>query len=104
MDFGDIGSSWPLIVAVVVLLLLQIILRRRRGPETNNVGIVQNLISEMRLNLRLAEVFNHGKPGKKFLNTGWKLYGSKLDFLCLNGAFFMGCWKYDSKIYENKVH
>jgi hypothetical protein len=81
MDFGDISDNLPIIISIVVLILLQFFLRRKRSPETNQIGIIQNFISEVRLNLRLADIFNHSKAGKKFMDTSWHLYGSKLDFL-----------------------
>ena len=81
MDFGDISDNLPIIISIIVLILLQFFLRRRRSPEINNIGIVQNMISEVRLNLRLADIFSHSKPGKKFMDTSWRLYGSKLDFM-----------------------
>ncbi len=81
MDFGDITDNLPVIISIIVLILLQFFLRRRRSPETNQIGIVQNLINEVRLNNRLADVFNPSKAGKKFMDTSWRLYGNKLDFL-----------------------
>ena len=63
------------------MILLQFFLRRRRSPETNQISIVQNLINEVRLNNRLADIFNPSKAGKKFMDTSWRLYGNKLDFL-----------------------
>ena len=81
MDFGDITDNIPVIISIVVLILLQFFLRRKRSPVTNQVGIIQNLINEIRLNNRLADVFNPGKAGKKFMDTSWRLYGNKLDFL-----------------------
>ena len=81
MDFGDISGNLPIIISIIVLILLQFFLRRRRSPETNQVGIIQNLINEVRLNNRLADIFDPSKAGKKFMDTSWRLYGNKLDFL-----------------------
>ena len=81
MDFGDISDNIPVIVSIVVLILLQFFLRRKRSPETDHIGIVQNLINEVRLNTRLADIFNPSRAGKKFMDTSWRLYSNKLDFL-----------------------
>ncbi|MFC2070592.1 hypothetical protein ACFLTB_05435 [Chloroflexota bacterium] len=81
MDFGDIGDNIPVIISIVVLIALQFFMRRRRSPDADNPGIVQGLLSEVRLNLRLTDIFSYSKPGRKFMATSWKLYGDKLDFL-----------------------
>ncbi|MFC1901266.1 hypothetical protein ACFLYN_06725 [Chloroflexota bacterium] len=81
MDFGGITDNLPVIISIVVIIILQFFMRRKRSPDANNLSIVQGLLSEARLNLRLTDIFSYGKPGKKFLTTSWKLYGSKLSFL-----------------------
>jgi len=81
MDFGDFSDNIPVIITIVVLIVMQFFLRRKRSPAMSNLGIVQGLLSETRLNLRLAEVFSYSRPGKKFMTTTWKLYQNKLEFM-----------------------
>ncbi len=81
MDFGDIGENIPVIATIIGLILLQLFLRRRRKPETTQQGIVENLLSEVRLNLRLAEVISSGQQIKRFMTTSWRINNNKLDFL-----------------------
>ena len=88
MDFGDISENLPIIISIIVLIILQFFLRRRRAPAATNLGIVQGLLSEVRLNIRLTEIFTYDKPGRKFMTTSWQMYKNKLDFLeqTLQGA------------------
>ena len=81
MDFGDIGENIPVIATIIGLILLQFFLRRRRKPETTYPEIIQNLLSEVRLNLRLAEAFSYRKQTRKFITTSWQLNKNNLDFL-----------------------
>jgi hypothetical protein len=81
MDFGDIQENLPVIITIIVLIVLQFVIRRRRSPETTQIGIVQNLISEININLRLAEVLISGEPIKRLITTNWQINKSKLDFL-----------------------
>ncbi len=80
MDFRDPGNI--LFIAIIVgLLLLQFFLRRRRSPQATQQQIVQNLLPEVRFNLRLAEVLTLDWQAKKFMTTNWKINKNKLDFL-----------------------
>ena len=81
MDFGDITENIPIIAMIVGLILLQIFLRRRRSPDQSNRYIVEGLMSEIRVNLRLAEVLSEGEQIKRFITTSWKINRNKLDFL-----------------------
>jgi hypothetical protein len=81
MDFGNAGDFLPVIISIVVILLLQFFLRRRRSPNADNISIIQGILSEARLNLRLIDIFSYSKIGRKFMTTSWKLYGNKLSFL-----------------------
>ena len=81
MDFGNTSDFLPVIISIVAVLLLQYFLRRKRSPNANNISIVQGILSEARLNLRLIDIFSYSKVGRKFMTTSWKLYGSKLNFL-----------------------
>jgi hypothetical protein len=80
MDFGNFSDNLPLIITVLALVAFQFLFRKKR-PAANNASIVQNLLSEISLDIRLTEYFTYDKPGKKFMDTSWKLYQSKLDFL-----------------------
>jgi hypothetical protein len=81
MDLGDFSDNLPIIISIIVLIALQFIMRRRRPPDADNISIVQNILSETSLNLRMVDIFSYSKPGRGFMITSWKLYGSKLDFL-----------------------
>ena len=81
MDFGDTGDFLPIIISIIAVFALQFFLRRRRSPNADNISMVQAILSEARLNLRLTDIFSYSKPGRKFLTTSWKLYGNKLSFL-----------------------
>jgi len=81
MDFGDIGGNIPIIVTIIGLILLQFFLRRKRTLETTPREIAQSLLSEVRLNLRLVEVFTFHWRAKKFITATWQRSKNKLDFL-----------------------
>ncbi len=81
MDFGNTGDFLPVIISIIAVLLIQFFLRRRRSPNADNVSMIQAILSEARLNLRLIDIFSYSKPGRKFMTTSWKLYGNKLSFL-----------------------
>ncbi|MEK7354740.1 MAG: hypothetical protein AABZ77_09570 [Chloroflexota bacterium] len=95
MDFKDIGANLPFIIGAIALVVLQFILRKRRPPEANQQDIVQNLLAEVRLDFRLAEVFSFQYQAKRFMTTTWQLNKNKLDFLDpklqenVNDAFMM---------------
>lgn len=81
MNWDSFLDNLPLIATVVGILILQFIIRRRRSPGTSEVQIVQGLLSDIRVNLRLVEVLNDGEQIKAFRNTSWKIYGQKIEFL-----------------------
>jgi len=81
MDFEDLGANLPFIVAVIFLIIFQFVMKRRRTPEASHQEIAQNLLSEIRLNIRLADVFSYEKKNKKFMTTTWELNKENLDFL-----------------------
>jgi len=81
VDFGDISSNLPFIIAVVVLILFQFFIKRKRSPAASNTEIVQNFLSEIRFNIRLIERFTFNQGNKKFFTTTWKINKEKLDFL-----------------------
>ncbi len=95
MDFKDIGANLPFIIGAIALVAIQYFLRKRRGPEANQQEIVQNLLGEVRLDIRLAEIFSFQYQAKQFLTTTWQLNKNKLDFLdprlqeSVNNAFEM---------------
>ena len=81
MDFGDIGENIPLIVTIIGLILFQFFFRRKRTPEATPREITQNLLAEVRRNLRIAEAFTFHWQTRKFVVTSWQRNKSKLDFL-----------------------
>ncbi len=95
MDWGNIQENLPIIIAAIVLLLLQFVIRRRRSPESKQIEIIQNLMSEININLRLAEVLISGEQIKRLLATSWRINKNKLEFLDtavqanLNDAFMI---------------
>lgn len=81
MDFGNISENIPLIVSVIGLIIFQFIMRRRRPQETTHAQIAQNLLAEVKLNIRLTEVYTFDWRAKKFITAAWQRNRSKLDFL-----------------------
>ncbi len=82
MDFfKNIGPNLPFILVAIALVVFQYIMRKRRGPEANQQDIVQNLVAEVRLDIRLAEIFTFDYRAKQFMTTTWQLNKAKLDFL-----------------------
>ncbi len=95
MDFGNISENLPIIVLVIGFILLQFFLRQRRKPEIAQQEIVQNLLSEVRLDRALVEIFSLRQKPKRFETVRWQMSKTKLDFLdqalqvALTGAFTM---------------
>ena len=81
MDFGNISENIPIIVMIVGLILLQFFLKRKRKPEVTQQGIVQRLLSEVKLNQAVVELFGLRQKPKKFEMVSWQMNKSKLDFL-----------------------
>jgi len=81
MDFGDLSSNLPFLIAIVVLVIFQFVVRRKRPAAASNAEIVQNFLSEIRLNIRLIDRFSFNQGNKKFFTTTWQMSKDKLDFL-----------------------
>jgi len=81
MDFGDLSDNLPVIGTIIGLILLQFFLRRRRSPEASEQQTVQNLLSEVRVNLRLVDVLLDGEQIKRFIVTHWSMSKNKIGFL-----------------------
>ena len=82
MDFfKNISENLPLIIGAIALVAIQYFIKRRRGPEANHPALVQDLLAEVRLNSRIAEVFTFQIQAKRFITTTWKLNKNKLGFL-----------------------
>jgi len=81
MDFGDIADNLPIIITVVLLIFFQFFFRRRRQQETTEPDIVQSLLSEVRLNLAIADIYTMHWRTKRFETTSWQRNLTKLDFL-----------------------
>ncbi|MDP3879886.1 MAG: hypothetical protein Q8Q07_06250 [Dehalococcoidales bacterium] len=81
MDFGNIGENAPIILLVIALIFLQIFLRRGLRPRMVPQDIVHGLLSEVRLNLAMAESFNARTKLKKFETVNWQRHQGRVDFL-----------------------
>ncbi|MFC1949436.1 hypothetical protein ACFLW0_04630 [Chloroflexota bacterium] len=81
MDFGDIAENIPLIVTVVLLIVFQFIMRKKHPKVPASQNIAQELLHEVKLNLRLVEVFTVHHRAKKFINATWNRVKDKLDFM-----------------------
>ncbi len=80
MDFGTIWENAPLIGVIIVFVLLQFFLRKPK-PAAKQQEIVEDLLSEVKLNWALAETFHLRQKPKKFEVTRWQMNKDKLDFL-----------------------
>lgn len=80
MDFRTLGENAPLILAIIAAILIQFFFGRRRRERTRS-DLVQNLLSEIRLNRTLAETFHLRKKPKKFESTNWQRHKNRLNFL-----------------------
>ena len=81
MNFDAISDNLPFFLLIIGLILLQFFLRRRGKPEATYRDIVQNLLTEVKLNQALVETFSLRQKPKKFEITSWQLAKNKLDFL-----------------------
>ncbi len=81
MDFSGIEENLPLIFIIIALILLPFFLGRKRRAAAMPQEIARNLLSEVRLNLSLAEVYSVNGRVKRFETVSWQLSKSKLDFL-----------------------
>lgn len=81
MDFDAIADKLPIIVTIVILILVQFFMRRGRKPEVAQRDVVQSLLSEVRLNLAIIEIFTFDMKTKKFEVTSWRRNKDKLGFL-----------------------
>lgn len=80
MDFGEIAENLPIIATVVGLILLQFFMRKRK-PASTHREIVQNMLTEVRLNQTLAESYQLRQKPKRFETVSWQMNKGKLDFL-----------------------
>ena len=81
MDFSAIMGNALLIVIIIGVILLQFFLRRRHKPAATHRETALSLLSELRLNLSLAEVFRRDWRVRKFETVNWQMNKTKLDFL-----------------------
>lgn len=81
MDFSSIEGNLPLILLILAFILLPFFFRRRRSSQVMSQEVARNLLSEVRLNLSLAEVYSVNGRVKRFETVSWRLNKSKLDFL-----------------------
>lgn len=83
MDF-NIVEYLPVIGVAIVLIAIQYFMRRKNGSVSSQNQIVQRLLSDTRINLRLVEVMINGEQIKKFCLTGWNMDKNNIDFLKLS--------------------
>jgi hypothetical protein len=115
----NITANLPFILGAIALVAFQYFMRRRRGPGANQQEVVQNLLSEVRLDIRLIDVFTFQYKAKPFMTTAWQLNKNKLDFLPqtvqenVSNAFVMvedinqqiaAAKKYKSTAYMASIH
>ncbi|MFC2025471.1 hypothetical protein ACFLTG_03580 [Chloroflexota bacterium] len=81
MDFSELGENFPIIVLAIGLALLQIFFIRKRKPAVTQQGIIQSLLSDIRVNQALVENYHLLKKPEKFEAVSWQRSKSKLDFL-----------------------
>lgn len=74
----------PVILTIVGLIAIQFFLRRKDAPASSQQHIVQALLSDIRIDLRLVEVLMEGEQIKRFAINGWKTNRDKIDFLKQN--------------------
>jgi len=109
MDFGAIEENLPLILVIIALILLPFFLGRRRSAQTRPQEITRSLLSEVRLNLSLTEMYRSGGRVKRFETVSWGMHKSKLDFLSqsLQAALsdaFMVIEDYNQQVAAAKKH
>ena len=91
--FKNLTENLPFIIGAIALVAVQYFLRKRRGPEANQQEMVQNILAEVKLDLRMAEAFSTQWKAGRLMTTSWQLYKDKMDFLpqavqdSLNKAF-----------------
>ena len=111
MDFikNNIVANLPFILLAVALVVFQYLMRKRRGTQGPQQDVVQDLLGEVRLDFRLAEIFVFDYRAKQFMTTTWQINKSRLDFLdakvleSVNGAFEMAV-DINRQISEAKKH
>ncbi len=77
----DSGGNLLLILAVMGLILLVFFLRKGYRPERTRPEVVQNLLTEVRLNLALVGVFHLQQKPKKFELNSWQRNKTRVNFL-----------------------
>ena len=88
-------ENLPIVLIAIGVILLLSFFRRGRRAETKPLEITQRLLSEVRLNLRLTEIFTPTHRMSKFMTAGWQINKTELDFLgqplqsTLSEAFMM---------------
>lgn len=77
----DLGGNLLLILAIMGLILLQFFLRKGYRPERTHPEVVQNLLTDVKLNLALVEIFHLPKKPKKFEVNSWQRNKTRINFL-----------------------
>ena len=105
----DISEVLPIILVIVGLIVIQWLLRRGQPTVSSHQRIVQSVISDVRINLRLIDVLMDGEQIKRFASNGWNMHKNRLDFLqqdiqtALNDAFEIA-EEYNGQAATNKTY
>jgi hypothetical protein len=79
MNFG--ADLLPILIVIAVVLILWVLLRRRKPFAAPQVRVVNDLLSDTRINLRLVEVMIKGEQIKHFCMNGWNMNKGQVGFL-----------------------
>lgn len=78
---GGLMQNLQLLIPLAIILILGIWMRRRRGARSN-LEIAVGLVSDVRYNLKVINVFSSTTPSYKKLKTGtWQKNSAKIEFL-----------------------
>jgi hypothetical protein len=81
MNLSTIQENLPFIIGALALIALQLFLRKKAGPAANQQQVVQNLLAEIQLDLKIAENFSYSAPARKYMTTTWRMNNTRLEFL-----------------------
>jgi hypothetical protein len=79
MDWGNLVGNIIFIVAILAIVVL-FSLFRGRSSERDRPEMVRRLLSEVRINEALIELFPRQPKPRRFETTTWQLNKKKLDF------------------------
>jgi hypothetical protein len=92
MDWGNLVGNIIFIIVILAIVVFFSVFRQR-SPEKDRPEMVRRLLSEVRINEALIEIFQRRPKPRRFETTTWQLNKKKLDFfeqslqVDLNSAF-----------------